>query len=126
MTIAIGSTISAGILNKNAVFLPTIFGLLSLFLIQWLIAYLRRKFNFLNSSIDNRPLLLLRNGNFCKVNMSKANITKEDVIAKVREAGASNHLKIGAVIFETTGSISVIKDSDIHPEVLKNVIKEKL
>ena len=58
--------------------------------------------------------------------MSKANITKEDVIAKVREAGASNHLKIGAVIFETTGSISVIKDSDIHPEVLKNVIKEKL
>ena len=120
MTIAVGSTISSGLLN-GYLFVPSIIGLFCLFFIQWLIATLRRKSQSLNNWVDNTPILLVRNGEYLKENMNLANITHHDIMAKMREKGIAQPKNVGAVVFETTGNISIIEQSDIADEVLEKV-----
>ncbi len=64
-------------------------------------------------------------------NLRKANVTRADVYGKLREANALNYGQVLAVIFETTGDISVLHSSDpdkatIEPDFVKNVIGHEL
>lgn len=127
MTVAVGSLFASTIANPSPTLFSGIFALGILFAGQWTIAFLRRRFNSATTLLDNAPLLLMRNGELITENLTRANITKSDVMAKLREANAFRLSSVKAVIFESTGDISVIhsdrpSDVTINEEIVKDVI----
>ncbi|MDF1740070.1 MAG: DUF421 domain-containing protein [Verrucomicrobiales bacterium] len=124
MTVAVGSLFAATIANPSPTLLSGLFALGLLFGGQWTIAYLRRNFDFVAPTLDNSPLLLMRDGELIPENLTKSNVTKSDVMAKLREANAFHLNRVKAVIFESTGDISVIHFESSENEALSDEIFE--
>ena len=103
--------------------------LVFLFCAQWIIARVRCHFPQSLKWLDNTPLLLMEDGKFNEINMKKANVSENDILAKLREANAYDLNKVHAVIFETTGGISVLHGDNFTKNknfILKDVQHSKL
>ena len=109
-TIAIGSIIASTLLSSSVTLLEGIFGLSFIYILQGATAYLR-KFKFFRNLVDNKPLLLMDKNKILWQNLKKANVTEGDLKAKLREANVVQLSQVKAVVFETTGDISVLHTS---------------
>lgn len=71
-------------------------------------------------------MLLMAGPRFLDDNLRRSNVTRADVFAKLREANAYRYEQVLAVVFETTGDISVLhaddKDARLHPEFIEGVV----
>ena len=66
--------------------------------------------------------MILKDGVILQENLDKARITKADLAAKLREANVLRLQDARAVIFESTGDISVLHgDKDIDEFIMKEV-----
>ena len=123
MTVAVGSIIATTIISPSPNLSQGLVALLMVYLIQLIAAYLRRYKAFSNL-IDNSPLLLMDGEKILKENLLKARVTEADIQSKLREANVYSLSQIKAVVFETTGDISVIHSSDnqtIDPWIMTDV-----
>ncbi|RKS55139.1 uncharacterized protein DUF421 [Gillisia mitskevichiae] len=123
MTVAIGSIIASTILSKSISLLQGIVGLAIVYILQ-ISAALFRRFKFFQKAIDNTPLLLMDGEKILKDNLRKARVTESDLRSKLREANVTQMSQIKAVVFETTGDISVLHasdDSNLEEWLLKGV-----
>lgn len=111
MTVAVGSIIATTIISPSPNLSQGIVALLMVYLIQLIAAYLRR-FKMVSNLLDNSPLLLMDGPMVLQENLLKARVTEADIRSKLREANVYQLTQIKAVIFETTGDISVIHNSD--------------
>lgn len=110
-TIAIGSIIASTLLSKSVSLFEGVFGLTTIYVLQGITAYLRR-FQFFRNIVDNEPLFLMKNDQILWENLKKAQVTEGDLRAKLREANVLKLSEVKAVIFETTGDISVLHSSE--------------
>lgn len=122
-TIAIGSIIGSTILLKNVSLLQGFVGLLIVFVLQWLVAVLRR-FSVFQKIVDNQPLLLMDGAEIIHENLKKANVTETDLRSKLREANVIRLEQVKAVIFETTGDISVLHSNEPSISVENWLLKD--
>ncbi len=126
MTVAVGSVIATTVLSASVSLLEGIIGLASIYLLQLSVALLRR-FEFIKAAVDNSPLLLMNGTEILHENLKKARVSEDDLRSKLREANVLKLEQVRAVIFETTGDISVLHTSDEETELeqwlLKNVKK---
>ncbi|MCC9642044.1 DUF421 domain-containing protein [Rhodopirellula sp. JC740] len=125
MTIATGSILGATISQPSPTLLAGGLALLTLFVIQWAIAFARRKSSHVSRCIDNQPVLLMHGSEILHDNLKKSNLTVNDLMGKLREANTRRLSDVKAVIFETTGDVSVIHacdDEGIDPTLLSNVL----
>ncbi|HSJ97985.1 MAG TPA: YetF domain-containing protein, partial [Myxococcota bacterium] len=60
--------------------------------------------------VKSRPALLLRNGRFEDAAMRRERVTPSEVRSAVRSSGAACLEDVAAVVLETDGSISVIRE----------------
>lgn len=109
-TVAIGSIIASTLLSKSVSLSEGIIGLLSIYILQSVTAYLR-KYSVFRTLVDNEPLLLMDGERIFWENLKKAKVTEGDLKAKLREANVIELSDVKAVVFETTGDISVLHDS---------------
>ncbi|QAA80916.1 DUF421 domain-containing protein [Aequorivita sp. H23M31] len=127
MTVAVGSLIATTILSSNVSILEGAFGLFLVYTLQLLAAFFRR-FKYVTNAIDNTPLLLMNGSSILYDNLKKARVTEGDLRAKLREANVLDLSQVHAVVFETTGDISVLhSDEDsvhLDPWLLKDVNRE--
>lgn len=107
VTIAIGSVVASTILLKNVSILQGLVGLAALYLLQMLVAILRR-YEWLRQSVDNEPLLLMDKEQVLEGNLRKARVSMSDLKGKLREANVTHRSQILAVVFESTGDVSVL------------------
>lgn len=114
MTVAVGSIFASTISSPNPSLAVGLVALASLFGIQWLLAALRKQSDGFSRAVDNRPILLMAGGKLISENLLRAQVTENDVFGKLREANALNYDSILAVVFETTGDISVLHSNDAH------------
>ncbi len=114
VTVALGSIMATVILSKSVSLPQGIFGLGILYFIQIAVAYLRR-FNTIQNLIDNKPTYLMKDGKVLKDNLRKCKVTESDLKAKLREANVIQLSEVKAVIFESTGDISVLHGSEDKP-----------
>ncbi len=125
MTIAIGSLLASTAVNKSTTVFQGGTALLALFFLQTAIAFLRRKFTWFSKAVDNKPILLMRGSEILHDNLKKAHVSEDDLRSKLREANVLNYSQVKAVVFETTGDVSVLhSDKDeVHfdLDLLKNV-----
>ena len=125
ITVAIGSVLASTVMASTPRdFWSNLGVLVAFFAVQRLVAELRIRNDAVENWIDNDPLLLMRNGEFFEENLLKAQVTRSDVIEKLRESNALRLSQVRAVVLEATGDISVLHgDVDIDEELLDSVIR---
>jgi uncharacterized membrane protein YcaP (DUF421 family) len=107
MTVAVGSIIATTVLSSTVSMLHGIVGLVSVYLLQ-IGAALARRNKTLRNLMDNSPLLLMDGATILEDNLRKARVTRGDLRSKLREANVTDLSQLKAVVFETTGDISVL------------------
>lgn len=111
MTVAVGSIIATTILSASVSLLEGVVGLAATYVLQMSAAFLRR-FDVMKSAIDNSPLLLMDGETILEDNLRKAKVSKGDLRSKLREANVIHRSQVKAVVFETTGDVSVLHTGD--------------
>lgn len=114
MTVAIGSIIATTILSKSVSLMDGIIGTIAVYLLQISVAYARR-YEGVKKIMDNKPLLLMDGPVILEENLRKGRVTKSDLRAKLREANITELSEVKAVVFESTGDISVLHKSHDRP-----------
>ena len=74
--------------------------------------------------MTNTPILLMQDGQVFEENLKKCLVSKSDLMAKLREANVLQLSEVRAVVFETTGDISVLHTSEniaIDEEIMNEV-----
>ncbi|WP_407557551.1 DUF421 domain-containing protein [Winogradskyella sp. 4-2091] len=107
MTVAIGSVMATVIISKSVSLQYGISALAIIYAIQMLVAAARRT-KFVQDIVDNQPTLLMKDGKLLETNLKKCKVTESDIKAKLREANVIQLSEVKAVVFESTGDISVL------------------
>jgi uncharacterized membrane protein YcaP (DUF421 family) len=122
VTVAVGSLLAnAASAFEWQAFLQSTGAMAALLGMQALIAVGRRKWRAFSRLLENRPLLLMRDGKFDRQAMAKARISEDDIRAKLREANALQLDNVRAVVLETTGDISVLHGDEFDRWLLEEV-----
>ena len=111
MTVAIGSVMATVMVSKSVSLLDGIVGLVAIYAIQMLVAFARRM-KSIQKLMDNKPTLLMKDGEIIEGSLKKCKVTASDLKAKLREANVIQLSEVKAVVFESTGDISVLHGSD--------------
>lgn len=128
MTVAVGSIIATTILSSSVNLIDGIFGLIAVYLLQITIAIGRRN-KFIESLVDNTPLLLMDGPKILDQNLRKARVSESDLRSKLREANVIQLSQVKAVVFETTGDISVLhgtEEQDLDIWLMKDVKRSSI
>jgi len=111
MTVSIGSILATVIVSKSVSLQYGIMGLVVIYSLQIIVAAARR-WTPIRDMVDNTPTLLMKNGKLIEANLRKCKVTESDVKAKLREANVIQLSEVKAVVFESTGDISVLHGSE--------------
>lgn len=114
MTVAVGSIIATTVLSNAVSLADGVLGLLMIYALQLLVAFLRR-YKWMRNIIDNQPTLVMDGDVLLRDNMKSVRVTEGDIRSKLREANVTNLSEIKAVIFETTGDLIVLHKKDNSP-----------
>ncbi|MAS94385.1 MAG: hypothetical protein CMO55_14395 [Verrucomicrobiales bacterium] len=126
MTVAVGSLFASIIATPDPALGLGLAALCALFLGQWVVAHLRKRIPGATKLLDNNPVLLMKNGEIIEENLKSTGVTKSDLMSKLREANAFRFEEVAAVVFETTGDVTVLhsaelKYGDIDDPILEGV-----
>lgn len=120
VTVALGSTVATVAATSTSIINGALaFG--SLLGFQAAIAILRRRSAFA-SVVDNTPRLLMTGTEMHESTMAACRVTRDDLIAKLREANVTRLDQVLAVVIETTGDISVLHgEGPLEPMLLEGL-----
>lgn len=122
VTVATGTVVASTILTPQLPFWKGLAALAGLFALQVLVGHARRSPAF-ERLVDNTPRLLMAGSDVLEDNLRKARVTRKDLDAKLRQEGIQNYSQVGAVVFERTGVVSVLRnDEPIDPTLLDGVL----
>ncbi|UOR15730.1 DUF421 domain-containing protein [Qipengyuania aquimaris] len=122
MTVALGSVLAAAVTaDKWTVFGQCLSAMTGLFLVQWLVARARKDSDAFEEAIQNEPVFLMRDGQFCEDALKSTRVARSDVIAKLREANVLALSEVRAVVLETTGDVSVLHGDRLDETLVENV-----
>ena len=115
-TITIGSVICSTIMTDSNSILKGGLAIGVLLIVQTIFSLLKMKTDWFSAMAENKPIFLYKNDIFIEANLTKSKVSKNDVIAKLREANAYDLNKVHAVVLESTGDISVIHGDNAPAE----------
>jgi uncharacterized membrane protein YcaP (DUF421 family) len=119
-TVAVGSVV-AGTITGNAAVAVGLLALGLLFLLQYVVAVLRRR-DLLHGLVDNPPMLLMAGREVLEDNLRHVRVSREELWSQLRLNGVHHRDQVQAVIMETTGDISVLQVGEpLDPELLRGV-----
>jgi uncharacterized membrane protein YcaP (DUF421 family) len=124
ITVAFGSVLASTVIAKEPRIFQSGVALGALYLLQYLISYIKARNISFGKLIDNEPILLMNQDGFIEDNLIKARVTKDEVRDKLRQANVLQLSNVKAVVFETTGDISVLhsrEDQVIDRNIVINV-----
>ncbi|HDZ05324.1 hypothetical protein LCGC14_0069660 [marine sediment metagenome] len=124
VTIAMGSILADAVNKPISSLMPAIVSLALLAGLQALFAKILSSSNRAQKAITNTPILLMKNGTILRENLNKALVSQADLMGKLREANVLQLSQVKAVIFETTGDISVLHSEnpiDIDAIIMEDV-----
>ena len=108
VTVALGSTLSAVILQESIALAEGATALGLLILMQYVVTFLSVRSAILAKWIRSEPALLVRKGEFCEAAMRRERITRDEALSAIRSAGGSGTEDVDALILESDGTLSAI------------------
>ena len=110
-TVAMGTMIGSTIISSSIALTTGLAGLTVLVALQWSVAYASSRSARFYRITTNTPRLLYHGSRFLDESLGAERITRDDVLAKIRESGHPNLGSVAAVVLETTGNVAVISSS---------------
>ncbi len=107
VTVAIGSTLSAVLLQASISLAEGMVALALLILMQYVVTFLSVRFPAFARAVRAEPTLLVRDGMFCERAMKRERVTEDEALSAVRSAGGHAIDGVSTLILESDGSISV-------------------
>lgn len=122
MTIALGSLLAGAAQASDwSAFFQANIAMIGLFAAQWLSARLRKASDSFEDFAQNRPVLLMKNGEFIRDAMRETRVAESDLVAKLREANVLHKSEVRAVVLEATGDISVLHGDELSEVLIEGV-----
>ncbi len=112
VTIALGSILASVIITKSVALLEGMLAFIVLIGLQYFITWLSVRSSKFASLIKAEPSLLLSNGEYCTAALKSQRVTKSEIRAAIRGAGILAIEDVAAVVLETDGSFSVLKQNN--------------
>lgn len=116
VTVALGSTLASVLLSKSVALAEGILAMVLLVLLQFVITWLSVRSPGFQSLVKSEPTLIMHRGRLLDAAMREQRITREEVMAALRSSGVVDAAQVGAVVLETDGTITVIKNTDPDAE----------
>lgn len=111
ITITFGSILSGIILSKEVTpFFQAMVAFALLILYQFIITWVAARSSIIQKLIKAEPSLLFYKGQFRDKTMKDQRIAEGEVLAAIRSQGFGDISQVAAVVLETDGSFSVIKN----------------
>lgn len=124
-TIAVGSILASVAINTDQSLLKGVVALITIIGFQQIFSFAKRSSDWIENKAENSPVYLMWEGKILEENLSRSGVTHADLMAKLREANAFRLQDVKAVIFESTGDVSVLHGKDygaVDAEVLTGVV----
>lgn len=107
VTIAIGSTLSAILLQESVALAEGAAALGLLILLQYVATFTSVRSRRFARLMRSEPTLLARDGAFCEVAMKYQRVTPDEALGAIRDAGGRDVAAVDYVILESDGTLSV-------------------
>lgn len=114
ISVATGSLLASGILLRDISYAEAALAMIVLAGCQYLMTKLFVMFPALGAKLKAQPRLLTHKGKFLEDAMRAERITKDEIVAKLREAGMFSCKDANWVVIEADGRLSVVPSDDIE------------
>lgn len=122
MTIALGSLVAGAVQASDwKEFAQAMVSMAGLFLVQFIVARIRKSSNAAEKMMQNEPVFLMRDGEFCEDALTATRVSRSDLIAKLREANVLDVSSVRAAVLETTGDLSVLHGDRLDETLIETV-----
>lgn len=108
VTIAMGSILADAVNKPVSSLMPAFVSIALLAGLQVIFSKLLSSSDALEKLATNTPILLMKDGKIFEENLKKALVSRADLMGKLREANVLQLSQVKAVVFETTGDVSVL------------------
>lgn len=112
VTVALGSTLATVLLSQDVSLAQGVLAFALLIGMQFIVTWSSVRVRWVKKLVTGEPALLLYRGSLLGDAMKNARVTEDEVCSAVRGAGHALLDEVHAVVLETDGSFSVIKQSD--------------
>lgn len=107
VTVALGSTLSAILLQESIALAEGAAALALLISMQFLVAFVSVRWQGFAKAVRSEPTLLVRKGEFCDSALRSERITRDEAVGAVRSNGARGIEDVEFLILESDGTLSV-------------------
>lgn len=121
VSITAGTVAGAGIADPRIDLSRTIIALILLGLLRLLVSWLNIKFRCIQNRIHPKSLTLVENGQIIKNNLAKVPMTVEILLQLLRDKGIFDITEVEVAIFESQGTLSVLRKSEYLPVTPKQL-----
>jgi uncharacterized membrane protein YcaP (DUF421 family) len=111
VTVALGSTLATVLLSKDVPLAEGAAALALLVGLQFVATFVAVRSERFRSVLKAEPTLLLHRGRFLHDAMLRQRVSEDEVLAALRGSGLSGPSDADAVVLETDGSLSVVRDT---------------
>ncbi len=108
VTVALGSTLATVLLNRSVPLAEGLAAFALLIALQFGVTWLSVRVGWLRRFITGEPQMLFYRGSFLPEPMRACRVTEDEVRAAIRASGRLDLASVGAVVFETDASFSII------------------
>lgn len=109
VTVALGSTLATVLLSKDVALAEGIVAFVVLILLQYAVTWLSVRSQWVRALVKAEPRLLFHGGDYLEQAMREERLTRDEVLAAMRQQGHSAPATVGSVVLETDGSLSVTR-----------------
>lgn len=117
ITVALGSTLAGSMTNTSVSLVDALLSFALLVGLQFVVTWIAVRSQSMHNLITAAPTLLYYNGEFYEEELLKRRIPKEGIRARMRTNGLMNLASVEAIVLETDGAISIIRQSDKSEQV---------
>ncbi|SDR73612.1 Protein of unknown function [Halopseudomonas litoralis] len=121
VTVALGSTLATVLLTKDLALADGALAFALLIGLQFIVTWSSVRVRWVRKVVTGEPLMLLHQGALLPSALRRARVTEDEIRAAVRTAGLASLSDVEAVVLETDGSFSVIRQSEGNPSALIGV-----
>jgi uncharacterized membrane protein YcaP (DUF421 family) len=113
VTVALGSTLATVLLSKDVSLAQGALALSLLVAMQFIVSWSSVRMSWVRRLVTGEPTLLFYGGSPLRESLRRARVTEDEVRAAVRAAGIGAMEEVEAVVMETDGSLSVVRQSTV-------------
>jgi uncharacterized membrane protein YcaP (DUF421 family) len=108
VTVALGSTLSAILLQESIALAEGAAALGLLIFLQYIVTFLSVRSSRFAGAIRSEPTLLVHDAAYCEGAMRRNRVTRDEVMSAVRASGGNSLDEVKASVLESDGTISVV------------------